>query len=349
MNRLSQLLWALLLFCSALQVQAAGSRIVTDMQGRAVEVPENVESVFTDRFASLIVFALDPDLLCNYTFPVGELAKQYISPAYMSGKVYSRNSDEEILKQKPDVIILGNMTGSDDPDELQERLKIPVLMINFRLNDYPRTFQFLGELLHREEKASPILQFLDDYIVSLNRKFSKIPEDKKPRVYYAEGMKGLNTEPSNSFHSQVIDYLGATNVADIQLGGMHGMTPVSMEQVMNWNPDVILVWSGMPAGMTMGGKKSTDSNTMTHIRTNPLWSGISAVNQSQLYQIPALPFGWFDRPPSSNCIAGVLWTARVLYPEQLDFDVDQALLEYFQLFYHVELSKQQLTHLLKGN
>jgi len=336
----------LLLF--ALAFRPAAARTVTDMKGRRVELPEKIDKVFTDRFASLIVFALDPDLLCNYTFPIGDAAASYISPAYMKGKSYTRDSDEEILKLKPDVIILGDMTGSDDPDELQQRLKIPVFVIRFRLVDYPASFKLLGQVLNRESRAQPILAFFDRYLIPLQAKFSNLSADKKPRVYYAEGMKGLNTEPSNSFHSQIIDYLGAFNVADVELGGMHGMTPVSMEQVMAWNPDIILVWSGMPAGMTMGSKSSTDSNTMNYIRTNPLWSGISAVKKKQVYQIPALPFGWFDRPPSSNCIAGLIWTAQVLYPGKLGYDSNQALMDYFNLFYHVKISRDHLAQLIAG-
>ena len=62
------------------------------------------------------------------------------------------------------------------------------------------------------------------------------------RIYYAEGMKGLNTDPSGSVHSLLIDLAGGVNVAQTDILPGKGMTDVSLEQIYRWNPDLILVW-----------------------------------------------------------------------------------------------------------
>jgi iron complex transport system substrate-binding protein len=158
-----------------------------------------------------------------------------------------------------------------------------------------------------------------------------------PHVYYAEGLLGLNTEPSGSLHSRVLDYLHVTNVADVRVGSVHGMSLVSMEQLLLWDPAHIIVWSGYPGGVGLpvsGGAKST----YAHIMSDVVWSRLSAVRAGRVYQVPSLPFGWIDRPPSSNCLLGVVWLCWKLHPELLTFDFQVAVREYFELFYHVRLS-----------
>jgi iron complex transport system substrate-binding protein len=337
----------LLTFVLSLPLSAQQKRMITDMAGRKVAVPAIVRKVYTDRFASLPVFALSPKLLCNSTFEIKKAGQKYISPEY-ENKPMSEDNDEEILKMKPDVIICSNMTGSNATEEaatMQKRLKIPVLVINFSLPEYGSMFSFLGKALGCNQQAANLIKYLNTYIYPIGQKLKTLPESKRPQVYYAEGMTGENTEPSGSFHSQVIDFVKARNVARTSIGGMHGMSAVSMEQILKWNPEVILVWSGMPAGMGLGNA-GTSKNTYDHILTDPVWSKVKAVSHKRVYQIPYLPFGWFDRPPTTNIIPGVLWAAKTLYPGQFSFNMNQAIEEYFSLFYHVKIDDNDVIRLL---
>lgn len=339
----------LFLFClTIVQLQAQPKRTITDMAGRKVTIPARINKVYTDRFASLIVFAIDSKLACNYTFKVTDEAKKYISANYYTGKIFSEDQDEEILKQKPDLIILSNMTGADAAEEAnitQKKLNIPVIVINFAISDYKSMFAFLGNALGRTTQTNALVAYLNKYIDPINAKTKTLPASKRPAIYYAEGSKGLNTEPSGSFHSQVIDFVSARNVAQTSTGGMHGMSAVSMEQVLMWNPDIILVWTGMPARAGVNGAGNSQS-TYHQITNDAAWAKIKAVKNKKVYQIPDLPFGWFDRPPTINIIPGVLWAAQTIYPGMFSFDIKTALKEYFSLFYHVELSNKDVEYLL---
>ncbi|WP_220387739.1 hypothetical protein [Sporomusa ovata] len=72
----------------------------------------------------------------------------------------------------------------------------------------------------------------------------KIPTDKLVCVYYAEGPKGLTTDPAGSRHTEVLDFVRGINVAQVQTGLDSMPTGVSLEQVMIWNPDVIITGKG---------------------------------------------------------------------------------------------------------
>jgi iron complex transport system substrate-binding protein len=317
------------------------------MAGRMVNIPEKVNRVFTDRFLSLMTFALDSSLNCNATFRVPEAGKKYISEACYKGKPLTENNEEEILKLYPDVILL-SITGDDareKADQMQAKLRIPVLLVKFELPEYRNAYRFLGQTLNREAAAGKIIAFLDKYLTPLHEQTLKIPPKKQLSVYYAEGNFGLNTEAAGSLHSQAIDYIGLRNVAKVKTGNIHGMAGVTVEQVWLWNPDAIIVWSGFPSGMGLPQAAKKEKSTREHILTDPAWERVPAVRKQKVYQVPSLPFGWIDRPPSVNCIAGVLWLAHLFYPEMLTFDWNMALKEYFRLFYHVEVTDSDLKEL----
>ncbi|MFZ3129663.1 MAG: ABC transporter substrate-binding protein, partial [Desulfosporosinus sp.] len=117
-----------------------------------------------------------------------------------------------------------------------------------------------------------------------------------------------------------------------------GMSPVSMEQVLAWNPDLILVSS------STGG----DKNYQT-ILNDPAWSKIKAVKDKKVYITPLLPFGWFDRPPNIMRVLGTEWLSNLLYPEYVKIDLNKETKDFFKLFFNMDLSDQQVNELLKNS
>ena len=66
-----------------------------------------------------------------------------------------------------------------------------------------------------------------------------------------------------------------------------------------------------------------------------------------VYQIPWLPYSWFDRPPGSNRILGTVWLAKTVYPEMFaDLDMTEAIQDYFQVFYHLSITDKDVSDLL---
>ncbi|GHT60814.1 ABC transporter substrate-binding protein [Bacteroidia bacterium] len=343
-------MWKVLIGCLLvlnLIVLEATAREVTDMAGRKVSLPVTVNKVFADRFISLMAFALDEKMLCNATFSVPDAGQKYISKAYFDKPLAETNA-EEILKLHPDVILLSFLDDDDreTAENWQTKLHIPVLLVRFELPKYREAFAFLGQALNRQTAANQIINFLDTYIISLNEQAKKIA--KRPTVYYAEGNLGLNTEAAGSLHSQVIDYLNARNVAQVKTSSIHGMAVVSIEQVLLWQPDVIVAWSGFPAGMDLSKTVKKEFSTREYILSNSVWQQVAAARNKKVHQVPALPFGWIDRPPSVNCLPGVLWLAKQLYPENMTFDLNEALKACFRLFYHVEITDKDVTYLINN-
>jgi iron complex transport system substrate-binding protein len=128
---------------------------------------------------------------------------------------------------------------------------------------------------------------------------------------------------------EVLERVGAINVA--AAAGTGGITRVSLEQVLAWNPDVIL---------------TLEPAFYRSVAADPLWSSVKAVRDGRIYLAPNLPYGWFDSPPGINRLVGVRWLMSILYPESFPENLHDITRAFYQLFYQVDLSEEQLDMLL---
>jgi len=314
---------------------------VTDMAGRKMLVPDAIRRLYVNRPGSILMYAIAPDMLVSRSLWMNEGTKRFLKPSYLQ-LPYMDGSVEEIVKLKPDIIISSfniNPKTRDEADKLSKKTGIPVFMVAMDMGKYEPTFKIIGQLLNRQTQTDRMIGFLHTYIDSIAVKAKGITEKQRVHVYYAEGGRGLNTDPSGSFHSQILDVVGALNVAQTGVVAGQGMSAVSMEQILLWNPEIILVWTGMSTSMT----------TLQYIRSDNLWAKTQAVKNNRVYQIPFQPFVWFDRPPGTNRIMGSIWTAQLLYPEIYHFDLNKITREYFDIFYHHKLTDEELAEVLHPN
>ncbi len=319
-----------------------GERMVTDMAGRTMEVPDTIKRVYVAKSGSLLLYAAAPELMICKTLWMKESSRQYLDSTYQNLPFVVQENVEEILKYHPDIIIncfTINKTSIDEADRLAEQTGIPVFLVEIDMDDYSKTFESIGKLLHKEEQTDRMTGFVQRYLDTISNRAKTIPEDKKVKVYYAEGECGGQTDPSSSVHSEVIDFVGAVNVANVDLLPNKGLSNVSLEQVLYWNPDVILCWTGWGNQVT----------TWQCVTSDKIWSKCKAVSQGRVYQIPYEPYGWFDRPPGTNRIIGTIWTANLLYPEIFPYDMTEVVKEYFRIFYHKDLSDKQVAELLAAS
>lgn len=316
-----------------------GTQTVTDMAGRTMVVPETMTRVYVNRPGSILMYAIDPGLIVNRSFNFTPEASQFLSKSYLA-LPYTEGSAEEILKLQPDMILTFfdiNAGSVDEADKLAAKTGIPVYLASLHLDDYPEVFERLGRLFDRTTQTSAMNRFIERHVNPVREKASEIERKEKLSVYYAEGEYGLHTDPAGSIHSRLIEMVGGINAADIDIISRKGMSEVSMEQLLMWDPDVVIVWAGL-------GKITP---TMQHIQKDPLWARLKAAKNNRIYQTPYLPYGWFDRPASINRLLGIPWLANQLYPEVYGIDIEEIVREYFKTFYHYDLSSTQASDLLK--
>ena len=88
------------------QANTAEKVTITDMAGRKVSVPKQINHAFIDRSSVHLIYALDTLLPVNRVFNYNESEKKYLKKGFYEGKPYVTGSPiEEIIKLHPDVIL----------------------------------------------------------------------------------------------------------------------------------------------------------------------------------------------------------------------------------------------------
>ena len=335
------------LFLTPSTLETAGSKNVTDMINRSVEIPASVNNVIaTSPPMTTVLYMITPDKLkaVNFQWTNDELKfvpNQYQNFPIVGGWYGTQDgSYEEFIAAEPDIVIESIDEGGDgDASTVKERQEkfgsIPVVAVNDTTNveKIGSSITFMGEVVGAQDKAKQLNDFNDKYLNIVKDKSSKLSDSDKKKVYYAQGNDGLQTNPSHSTHGQLIDLVGGVNVADsLGQGNTTGGVQVSMEQVISWNPDKII---------------TTDPEFYSHVYNDSNWGKIDAVKNKEVYLSPQSPFKWFDRPVGANMIVGVPWTAKVIYPDQYkDINMVDATKEFYSDFYHVDLSDSDAKQIL---
>ena len=242
---------------------------------------------------------------------------------------------EDIIKLAPDVIVYmssGTLISTDEvPQQIQDQTGIPVVCVSSDLDKTAEVYRTLGDWIGEAERGEDLASYYESKFAETIEKIDAVPASERPTVYYAENADGLATDPTGSSHTEVLDYCKVTNVADVEMKSGQGRTEVSIEQVIAWNPELILCHSGFVLA--------------DDIMNNAQWADIQAVKDGKVYTTPAIPFNWFDRPPNVMRLLGIEWFATVCYPE-IDIDINQEVRDFFSLFYNVDLTDDQLQSLL---
>jgi iron complex transport system substrate-binding protein len=332
---------ALILALLALPAWAQdASRTVADSAGRHVKIPGKISRVIAaGPPASVLLYTLAPEKMVGWVRAPRPSEKAFLSekvrdlPEYgrLTGRGGTANL-ETILKFKPDLIV---DSGSIRPtyvslaNSVQEQTKIPYLLLDGSFANTPEVYRLLGKILGVEQRAEKLARYADETLNGLKARVAAIPESERPRLYYGRGANGLETGLAGSINLEVLERVGAINVA--AAAGTGGLTKVSMEQVLAWNPDVIL---------------TLDPGFYRSVGKDPLWGSVKAVRNGRIYLAPSLPFGWFDSPPGVNRLIGVRWLMAILYPKQFPESLRDTTREFYRLFYQVDLTEAQLDTLL---
>lgn len=328
--------------------EAPTTREITDMAGRTVTVPaaEEIESIFsTGPVSAIFLYMVAPDKLLGWNYELNDIEKAIILEEYHDIPNFGMGDAvnyEAVIAANPTIAVNCDTINDamvSDCDALSESLGIPVIAVDSDLNNSAAAFRFMGELLGVEEHCEQLAAYAEQTFADIAA-LADIPEEDRVRVYYGNGEDSLETAPNGSSHAQILDTINAINVADLELGD-GSRVQISAEQLLAWDPDVIVV-NGEPKA-NMSGGSAADA-----ILNNPDYASLKAVQELKVYGTPNAPFSWVDRPPGPNRLIGMRWFSALIYSDYIDCDVNEEVHKFFELFYHIELTDEQMENLLKG-
>lgn len=300
------------------------SRTIVDQAGREVTLPAEVNRIVTTwRPCTFLVFAVggqDKLVGCDAgsttsAFTLGVYPEIADLPQ-VGDKKHGINM-EELMATEPDVVFVWSGKGSDELiKQLETQGVATVVLIPESAEQMKEATLLLGEILDCSEKAEKVIAYYDDTITMVAEKLKDLPEADKTKVYLAGANGVLSSCGSDFYQHYLIEKAGGINVA-AELQG--GWAEVSPEQLVAWNPDVMVADPYCKEGMDDA------------VKMNPGLNGIKAVKNGELYRFPSLGQWSFPIPQSSM---GIMWLAKTLYPEQFkDLDIKTEVDNYYQEFF----------------
>lgn len=334
--------------CSSSVKYDAGVETImfVDSAERKVQLPKEITRVApSGAVATLILSTLCPDYMVCVSGTPSSGQLKYLPPELFelptTGQLYGSKSTinlESLIEAAPQVIIdLGDRKKgiASNMDALQAQTGIATIFLEADLNHIAEAYRSLGELLGLQEKAEEIASFLDETMTMAAENSAKIAEEDKKTVMHTTGSTGFNANAFGSMQAQVIEIVGAKNAVVVDnVSSKDGGNPINIEQIYNFNPDVILFANGSIYGSVSEMKA---------------WADLTAVKNGDYYEIPALPYNWMANPPSLNMILGVWWLGNLLYPEIYDYDMAEVAQDIYRLFWGYELTIEEAQAMLANS
>ncbi|MEA3558024.1 MAG: iron ABC transporter substrate-binding protein [Candidatus Thermoplasmatota archaeon] len=288
-----------------------GTRTITDMLGREVEIPEKVNSVVGIEAGALrlLVYMQQADKVVGIEDHeklggAGGRAKPYTlaNPGLLdlSSIGPMHGGDAELLVATQPDVVFWTYTDTSKADDLQTKTGIPVVALNYGdLNDNKQdlydALELIGEVMGNMERAQDIESFIDGRIVELDNMTAGLSDP--PSCYVGGiGFRGahgmLSTEPAYSS----LEFVNGNNVAS-SVGLEHAF--IEKEKILDWNPEIIIIDEG---GLSLALEELSDGTYDT----------IDAVRNGRLHG--ALPYNWYTTN-FGTVIGNSYYIAKILHPD----------------------------------
>ncbi|HPL41554.1 MAG TPA: ABC transporter substrate-binding protein [Syntrophorhabdaceae bacterium] len=338
------LIAVLLLFAylSSIDVAFASqeTRTVIDRIGRTVSVP-----AYPQRIACFFGPSYEKVFLLGSADKVAAMSikqppwSQKFNPAPKTMHIMPSYTDpdvERILSLKIDLVFYWNlpqqmekMSAANIPVVCPTSSKIMPKTVEQFIQSYKDDIRFYGKILGKkaERIAERYCAHYDKRIKRVLNITSRIPENERPRVYYIVGRSIFSTQGKYSLGHWLVEIAGGTLVSK---NLENYFADVSMEQIIAWDPDVII----------LSGFISADA-----IYADPRLQIVKAVKNNRVYASPEGVFHWGHG--SSEVFLFAMWLAKTLHPEKSkNIDFNNELKDYYKNFYRYALTDDDVHRII---
>ena len=314
----------------------SATREVTDDAGKQVVLPARVERIADAWYAHhslLMTLGAGGKIVATVNHRESQPWMFHIQPSLnqaLSVKGTTFNP-ESLLAQKVDVVFVS--AGNRDALALRQA-GLPVVEMKFTdFESMKRSLRTTAQVLGTPEaagRAQEYIHYLDDHLQQISAKTASLTVDQRPRVLHIQSLNPLKVDGSDTLIDQWIHAAGGRNAAD----GLKGnMQPVSAEQLLAWQPDVIIL-----------AASAGDISTSAYASQFAL---LTAVKQGRVWRNPAGVFPW-DRYGTETALQ-IQWATQKLHPELFqDLNMVQVTRDFYRRFFDYPLTPEEAGRILAG-
>ncbi len=325
------------------------TKVIVDHAGVEVEIPTEINRIVVGNtlpLASVLTVYLGgaEKIVGIHPSSMGAAQSSLLSELYpeiLDAKTDFINGTEinieELLNLEPDIVI---GVGAEQAQTLRDA-GIPAVTVSVSAWDYnvvetyTQWINLFDEIFGESELSDQISAYSEQAYADIQEKVSSIAEEDKKKVmilfnYSEETM----TASGGKFFGQFwCDASGAINVGHEtqELGTL----TIDMEQVYEWNPDIIIITNFTNA---------VPEDLYTNAIGGDDWSTVKAVQEKQVYKMPLGLYRSFT--PGADTPVTLQWFAKTVYPEIFeDVDIKQVAKDYFHDYFKIELTEEQVESL----
>lgn len=323
--------------CTYNSSKSQSERTIVDMVGDEVYIPDNVTRVI-----SLIPYGGQFFVnlgLSNYLVAVSDDNVEskwweVVCPNFDNIRIIDENeSAESLITMNPDIVLVAN---PNDARMLRSKGINAITFQFYSLDEMKKCLNLLVDIVgdNAREKVADYLQYLDEKIDLVKRSFSD-KNIEKQSLYYINGIsyKGFYKTTGK----------GSTNSALASLSHVIYVTDDLIDSPMNY-VDQEAILAKNPQNIIIGGRYQ--HRLYKELYSSKEWENIGAVKNKKVYTVPIGISAW-NRYGLELALM-IPWTAKVVYCDVVDFDVEKEVKIFYRKFMNYELSESDIHNILNG-
>lgn len=315
-----------------------GGITVTDQRGKKLTFDRPVTRVVTlpmpaaamliavDQTASHLVGMHDSSWVAMRDGIMGSMFPDALDVAHNVANDEFVPNVESIVALDPDVVVQWGDHGEGILSPL-ENAGLDVLGLSYGTQEDLETWITLfATMLGKPERARAILSRINDELDRMKKVGAG--RSSGPRVvYFFQVSESLEVAGKDSYNDFYIDLVGATNPAR----ELQGIVGVDIEQVLAWDPEIVLIGNFDPA-------------MPDDLYGDDVWQTVSAVRSRRVYKVPLGGYRW--DPPGQESPLMWRWLSAVAFPEQGGSDLRAQVRSYYRFLYDYTPTDRQIDEIL---
>lgn len=250
-------------------------------------------------------------------------------PSEIVGQGFMPNV-EELLAVSPDLVFQWAHQGDDIVEPLINA-GLPVATFHYGTEDLTRGWlEIMAAATGEPERAGRFIDWRERTLGEIEAATSGLADADRPRVlYFLRYLSDLRIAGSGTYNDYYIGLAGGINPAS----GEEGWRTVNPEQVIAWDPEVILL-NGFEEELSP-----------QDVYDNPLYAGLTAVQDRRVYKVPLGGYRW--DPPNQESPLMWLWLTELLHPERMDRPLRREIADAYEWIYGTRPSEAQIDAILR--
>jgi iron complex transport system substrate-binding protein len=303
---------------------------VVDQLGRTVKVPSKVERIVSPyAIANSLVIALGAGdkIVGVETYAKDSLLYAKVAPHLLEAPGIGTGRDlnlEECLKLDPDRVIVPSRM-KEAAEKLEAAGVATIAIFPEDLDEMAETFALVGKAIGCENRASELVKFYREKTDMVKGLTASLKETDRPRVYLTS-KDPLTTCTTEMYQHTMIELGGGQNCSAELHEGFWAQ--VSLEQVLQWNPDVMIAVQGA-------------QYTPEQLMADRKWESVPAIKSGRIHKFPSNLEPWDY--PTPGAVLGLLWLTSTLHPDLYErANLESDAKAFYKQFYNINVTAEEL-------